>query len=337
MSGSFGIRTGAPFTGIELELIKEFLAYERLDYEEGIEYTVIMEDGNRIIGTGSCQGNVMKCFAIAKDCQGMGVLSQIIMSLVYYLVQRGISHYFIFTKPKNRKIFEDMSFHELAMTEDVLLMENKKNGIQNFLRQLQKQSAQITNGVYEMAGNNGAVVANCNPFTLGHKYLMETAAVQCEWLNVFILSQNNQMFSEQERFQMVREGTSHIPNIIIYKASDYLISPATFPTYFMKDREQPGKANYILDLTIFCKHIVPALGIKKRFAGTEPYCKITGQYNECMRLFLPRNGVEFIEIERLRQERTAISATNVRKKLSCKELDGIKDLVPASIVRYLER
>lgn len=172
----------------------------------------------------------------------------------------------------------------------------------------------------------GAIVANCNPFTNGHKYLMETAAALVDTLHVFVVSEDASDFPFSLRYEMVKRGTAHIKNLILHQSGDYMISHSTFPTYFIKDMAKAKDVNVELDLTLFGKRIAPALDIKKRFVGTEPYCEVTGAYNEAMKRILPRFGIEVIEIER----KGGISASKVREAMKNGDINLIKRLVPGS-------
>ena len=40
----------------------------------------------------------------------------------------------------------------------------------------------------------GAVVMNCNPLTLGHRYLIEQALKQCDYLMIFVVQEDKSFF-----------------------------------------------------------------------------------------------------------------------------------------------
>lgn len=42
----------------------------------------------------------------------------------------------LFTKPDNKEMFEDMGFYTVLMTDQVLFMENKRNGFEEFIKRL---------------------------------------------------------------------------------------------------------------------------------------------------------------------------------------------------------
>ena len=293
-----------------------------LRYEGGADYTVFLTDeDDRLLGTGSLSGNVLKYIAVDDSLQGEGGAAAIVSRLVQHAYLSGRRKLFLFTKPNNEYLFRSLGFFPLAQTNSVLFMENSRRGLKNYLDSLERGS-----------GVQGAVVANCNPFTLGHLYLMERAAAEVDALHVFVVSEDRSFFPFGERFELVKKGTAHIKNLILHESGDYLISYATFPTYFMKDGTNTVRANAELDLTLFGERIAPALGITKRFVGTEPFSPLTREYNELMKRILPGYGVEVVELERT----GGISATKVRKAIKEGDLDTIETLVPGSTFEHIK-
>ncbi len=322
--------SGAPFTGRKQKKLREFLASMQLRYDEGIEYTVNMvTPEGEIAATGSLQNNVLKCIAVDDRFQGMGLSSRVVTLLMNRAMEEGHSHLFVFTKPKNIAMFSDLGFYPIIKTEDVLFMENVRDGIIKYVRSLERPT--------EQKKNIGAIVANCNPFTNGHRYLIETAATQCEVLHLFVLSEDRSAFPAEVRYRLVKEGIASIgaDNIILHKTSDYLISSAVFPIYFIKEEKRAEQINCELDLRIFAEYFAKELGITKRFVGTEPFCPVTSAYNREMKAILSQYGIEVVEIERKKQDKIAISASRVRECMARGDYREIEKMVPPSTMRYL--
>ena len=318
---------GEPFTGRKRRKLTEFLQKSELDYDEQIEYTVNLVDGEgNIVATGSIHQNVLKCIAVSDKHQGLGLSARIVTLLMNYAMEKGREHLFLFTKPKNLLMFSDLGFYKIIQTGDILLMENTKDGIKNYVKNLSRP---------ENSGTVGAIVANCNPFTLGHRYLIEQAASQCDTLHLFILSEDKSAFSAAVRYRLVQEGVSDLANVQLHHSSDYLISSAVFPTYFIKDKAKAADANCELDIRIFCEFFAKELGVSKRFVGNEPFCQVTSAYNSAMRRLLPEYGIEFIELPRKESGDTPISASFVRKCMANGDYDIIKTIVPPSTYAYI--
>jgi [citrate (pro-3S)-lyase] ligase len=174
---------------------------------------------------------------------------------------------------------------------------------------------------------------NANPFTLGHRYLIETAARECDRLYVFVPSEDRSCFSAADRMEMVRLGTSDLQNVTVLPTGPYLISSATFPTYFLKENASPSDVQCRLDTAIFTKHYAPRLSITRRYVGTEPHCPVTKSYNRVMAQLLPAAGITFIEVPRLEMQNAPISASSVRELLT--QHKDIRFLVPDSTYQYL--
>ena len=307
---------GRPFTGRTLERLKKFLASLGLLYDDGVEMSVCAcDDDGEIVATASRQGPVLKCVGVSPDHQGEGLAASVVSETVTDAISAGLSHLFVFTKPSNRQIFDDLGFFPIVETTDVLFMENRRDGVKRFVEAIERPGC---------VGTVGAVVANCNPFTKGHRYLMETAASQCDFLHVFVLSAEKSLFPASLRFEMVKRGTSHLKNVAVHPTGDYLISAATFPDYFLKDRARVDDVKCELDLAIFARCFARPLGITRRFVGTEPLSPVTALYNETMKKLLPSLGVEVTEVPRVEAGGAPVSATRVRELLAKEGPDAIE-------------
>lgn len=327
---------GEPFIGKKLEELKLFLSTQNLKYDDKIQYTCNLIDENySIIGTGSLDHNVIKCIAIAEKYQGLGLLARIMTNLTVKAYQQDNKHLFLYTKPDNTKMFSDFGFYEIAKTEDVLLMENYKNGIADYVKEVREQT--VNKFGMDNQQMHGAIIMNCNPFTLGHRYLIENSTRMCDILHIFVVSNDVSMFSTKARFKLVYEGTKDLDNVILHETKDYLISPATFPTYFIKDKAREEEINCRLDIEVFKRYIIDTLDIKMRFVGTEPNCRITAFYNQQLKKYMNQYGVTLVEIERKKMNDTAISASLVRRLMEEKKFELIKDLVPPSTFEYITR
>ena len=177
----------------------------------------------------------------------------------------------------------------------------------------------------------GVVVMNCNPFTLGHRYLIEQAAKQVERLYVMVVREDCSLFAYTERKAMVEQGVADIENVNVIDGSDYAISRATFPTYFLKRLDDAADTQMLLDLDLFRRHIAPALGATVRFVGTEPTDQLTRRYNQLMHETLK----DVREIDRLEKDGNAVSASRVRKAMEEGDMNTIRQLVPPTTLPYI--
>lgn len=184
-------------------------------------------------------------------------------------------------------------------------------------------------------GLAGCIVMNCNPFTLGHRYLIETAARETDVLYIFVVEEDQSYFSFQDRLKLVREGVQDLDNVVVMASGRFVLSADTFSEYFHKEDAAAGKADVSKDLFLFGQYIAPCLNIRKRFAGEEPFDRVTRQYNEGMKEILPQFGVELVEIPRKQAGGEVISASKVRKYLREGDYQKIKDMVPECTYRFL--
>lgn len=181
----------------------------------------------------------------------------------------------------------------------------------------------------------GSIVMNCNPFTLGHRYLIEYAAAQVDQLYIFVVEEDKSIFPFSDRIELVRKGTKDLQNVTVLPSGKFIISQRTFAAYSNKAELQDQEIDASMDVEIFGQTIAPALGITVRFAGEEPLDNVTRQYNDTMKRILPRYGVEFKVIPRKESGGRVISASRVRKLLEEKDFAEISKLVPDTTLDYL--
>ncbi len=297
-----------------------------LTHDRQADTILLVWENDALIATGSRLGNLLKCIAVDSSHQGQDLTATVLTHLRQDALQAGHRHLFLYTKPRNKYLFSSLFFYPIAQTDSVLLMENKPDGIGEFLDSLP---------VVPTNGTVGATVMNCNPFTRGHRYLIETAARDCARLYVFVLSEDKSHFRAEDRMAMVKAGTADIPNVTVLPTGPYLISAATFPTYFLKEQAQIQDAQCELDVAVFAKYYAPKFGITRRYVGTEPFCGVTAQYNSALERFLPAHGITLCQIPRLETGSVPISASAVRELLAAGDREAIASLVPQSTYDYL--
>jgi len=310
-----------------LEKLRLFLKSCDLDYDEAIAFTAALMEDDEIIASGSLDGMTLKCIAVSASHQGEDLASQIMTALLREAAVRGLKHLMLYTKPRNQYMFRSFGFHPVIRTADCLMMENKRGGLEDFLAELDKPA--------DDQKPVGCIVANCNPFTKGHRYLIETASEECAHVHLFVLSEDRSMFSAEDRLAMVKAGCADLRNVLIHPTGPYMVSSATFPSYFIKDKAKVDDIHCELDVRLFGERIAPALGITRRYAGTEPNCLVTNHYNEQMKRLLPEYGVELIEIERKTAGGEAVSASRARKLLADKNFAALEALLPESSLNYI--
>lgn len=308
--------------------VDALLAQEGISRDKNLDYTCgIYDEDFRVIATGSCFGNTLRCFAVDHSHQGEGLLNEIISHLIDYQAGRGNIRLFLYTKPGTAKFFGDLGFYEIARVPDRLVfMENRRDGFSAYLSALEKDKKD---------GVSAAIVMNANPFTLGHQYLAEQAAAQCDALHLFVVSEDASLIPAAVRKRLVREGVGHLPNVILHDCGPYMISSATFPSYFLKDSDTVIESQARLDVQIFLR-IAATLGITARYVGEEPTSQVTGLYNRVMADTLPRAGIACHILPRKALEGRPISASTVRQAIKTGDDALLRALVPQTTWDWLQ-
>lgn len=337
-----------------LAQVDALLSREGLQRDANLDYTCAMYDRDcHIIATGSCFGNTLRCLAVSSSHQGEGLLNEILTHLIDIQYERGNIRLFLYTKIKSARFFEDLGFYEIARVDDALVfMENRKNGFADYLKGLVRTTDTVLYDLVKGAGadaspdisssysakstkKTGALVMNANPFTLGHQYLAEKAASHCDLLHLFLVSEDTSLIPFSVRKKLVLDGVSHLPNIICHDSGPYIISNATFPSYFLKDEEIVIKSHAKLDLAVFTQ-IAKALSITSRYVGEEPYSQVTSIYNQIMASELPSVGIDCIIVPRKEADGSPISASRVRQLLKDRNFEALDKLVPKSTLDYFK-
>lgn len=334
--------------------VEAFLTANGLRLAPLDRYVVVTrdEDGDEILAGGGLDGNVIKCVAVSESARSEGLMNILVSRLIAIAREEGRESVKAFTKPENEGIFKSLGFALIASSPNAILMENGRGGLPEYRKYLESLAR---------PGRNGAIVMNANPFTKGHRYLVEQAASQVDNLYVIVVKEDRSRFPYVERKAMIEAGCAGLDNVVVCEGSDYAISAATFPTYFLKKLDDATDTQIALDLDLFVNHIAKPLGVTVRFAGSEPEDALTRRYNELMAEILPgtsvavvrqahqpdpelvkgsalrqaRRPIDFVEIPRLEQNGNPISATSLRRALDKGNLKEAMEYIPKSTVPYL--
>lgn len=355
--GEYTISQIRPGDRRALRQMDELLKKEGIERDKNLDYSIgLFDEDYELAATGSCFSNTLRCLAVSSDHQGEGLLNQVISHLMEYQYGRGNTSLFLYTKCSTAKFFGDLGFHEIARVDGkVVFMENRRNGFSEYLNWLKKETAD--SGVSAFAADSalpgstlsgstlsdgilsdgtksriGAVIMNANPFTLGHRYLLEQASAQVDLLHVFVVSEDVSLVPLSVRERLVREGSADLKNIVYHLTGPYMISNATFPSYFLKDSDTVIRSHAKLDIQVFTQ-IAQALGITDRFVGEEPFSQVTGIYNQVMEE-LGLAGIRCTVIPRKADADGAISASQVRTLIKDGDWKALCGKVPPCTFRY---
>ena len=324
---------------IEMFLQTNGLRYDDVDYYAAI----VDESSDEMIAGGGLKGSVIKCVAVSDGHKGEAVANVIVSHLIAKANAEGCQCVKLYTKPDNRQLFESLSFRLIAESPNAILMETGVGGIEKYSEELRVKSEELRVKSEELKNDEsvvsnarkpiGVIVMNANPFTLGHRFLVEQSSELVERLYVVVVREDCSMFSYNERKAMVSQGVRDIGNVVVVDGSDYAVSAATFPTYFLKQLSDATDTQIILDLDLYRRRIAPALGATIRFFGSEPTDPLTRRYNELMHQQLGEEHVH--EIQRKQQEGSAISASRVRKAMMEGCIWDAIQLVPPTTIPYI--
>lgn len=312
----------------EREALRPLLTAAGLRLPDGLDYMAAIQTADGFAACGGTRGDVIEGVAVDGRYRGEGLLGTLMTHLVGRMLGLGHDNIFLFTKPANRSVFEPFGFRAVAATQDALLMERRRDGAAAYI-------ASIPRVLPGGKDRIGAVVLNGNPFTNGHRHLLMHAAARCAAVYAFVVESERTWTPFAERIRLAKAGCAGLANVLVVRGGPYIISPATFPTYFLKEDSDAAAIHACLDAAVFAERIAPALSISARFVGEEPLDPMTRSYNRALHETLPARGIAVEEIPRLLHGGEPVSASRVRALAERGAFDQIGPLVPQATLDYL--
>ena len=291
------------------------------DYRVGI-----WDAQDELAATGALVGDMLQMIAVDPVYQGENLAAKVVTALVREASRRGTGCVYMIAKRQSAAQFEALGFKPVAVTSAAVLLEWGSGGIGAFCKTLES---------YRSEQRTGCIVMNANPFTKGHRYLVEQACAVCERVIVLAVEEDRSEFPFDVRLALIREGVSDLPQVTVLPGSRYVISSLTFPAYFVRDAAK-SLAESEMDAVLFGQYIAPALGVTDRFVGTEPLSASTAVYNDTLARLLPQYGVALHVIDRAAQDGNPVSASAVRAAIAENDREAALALVPETTGAWLE-
>lgn len=283
----------------------KFLAGVGLELDPGLDYLAgVYDSDDRLVGCGGLQDHTIKCLALSEELRGQNVASTLVSHLYSLARNSGAPYVTVFTKPENREMFRSLGFHLIGEAPKAVMMQSSRKGLDDYVAHLRS---------LPRGKRNGVIVMNANPLTRGHIYLIRQAAAECDCLTVIPVADNPAtLYPYVTRRSILLQACSEFHNVTVAEGSEYAVSASTFPSYFLKEKNDASLTHIALDLDIFSRHIAPALDASVRFVGSEPLDPLTALYNDGMLSQLPSRGVEVKVVDRLMEDGEPVSASRVR-------------------------
>lgn len=313
------------------EAMRALLGSQGLGLDRHLDVSLgLFDDDGALVATGSFYKNTLRCLAVDSAWQGEGLLARVVSPLIREMNLRGEHHLFVYTRKDAAPSIAPLGFWPVAETSQIVFMENQRRGFDRYLDGLRADGPEMG-----AAPGAGAVVMNANPFTLGHLHLVEQALRRCGSLHLFIVREDVSAFPYAVREKLIRAGTAHLSGIRYHSTGPYLVSSATFPSYFIRESDALTLAHARIDAQVFLR-IARALGITHRFLGEEPFSPATALYNRALSEALPPAGIRLRIIPRKESAPgVPISATRVRELMRQGNTQAAKALVPPSTYGFL--
>ncbi|AEF84236.1 [citrate (pro-3S)-lyase] ligase [Treponema primitia ZAS-2] len=343
-------------------VLEKLLASFDLTLPEDTDDNLGLYENGALLGCGFLKGNMIQCLAIDKSRQREGLSAVLVTALIKLAAARGIHYLRVITKPSMAPLLSGLGLQKVADASPyAVFLEFGRPGSAERMAHFRALAAEVpfTAGKQEctVAGKQGAelpaageqgcaefpsagkqgascLVMNCNPFTLGHRWLIEQASRENPWVWVLAVEEDRSLFPFKDRLHLMEAGTGDLKNVRVIPGGEYVISSLTFPAYFTRNADL-ASAQGALDAAVFAALIAPALGVRRRYVGTEPLSLSTELYNQALRERLPQAGIELVELDRISRGGRVVSASAVREGIVKGDWDLVRDMVPDTTWEYL--
>ena len=193
-------------SGIPAFLTKMNLTYNRY----GVDYCIgaYHSDTNELLGTASLSGHVIHNIAVNPVYQKQGLTTALLSAIMSYGTSKHIFYFQLFTKPQNISLFCNAGFRLVEEASPyVALLEFGQQTPESWCRRIIRENNLSSTDSY------AAIVMNCNPYTLGHKYLIEQAAAIEQNVLIFVVEENRSMLPFADRYRLMQEDLQNHPQI----------------------------------------------------------------------------------------------------------------------------
>lgn len=304
--------------------VQALLEAQGLSYEQNVDETALLYDDVGLLATASYAANVIKMVAVRQGEEGQDHMAKVLTALIKRLSKANHSHTFLYTRPGQEHYFKPYGYQTILSTSSVAFME-RGGSIREFLSE---QAASLPN-----ASNVGCVVINANPLTLGHAHLIDTLAANHDLGLTFVVAEDHSVFPFTLRDRLVRAYAERYSHLVVLSTGPYLVSKASFPSYFLNEDTLHASAHASLDVALYQTFFMPYFNLQARYVGEEPFSPTTAHYNRVMKEALNEH---LTIIPRKTHQHEPISASKVRALLRDDRLEEACALVPKEVAEYLK-
>lgn len=303
----------------------EFLLSQRgLKYEDNVDYTIGLYDNQKIVATGSLCKNVIKMIAVAKDYQGENLTTIVMTNLTQQLAAQKIDKYFLYTTPNNKDFFMRFSLSLVYENKEIVMLENVVSPIEEQLLAIKKN-------IPTSSGTTAALVMKCNPTTLSHLLLIETCSLKHDQVIVFLV-EDDTILPYDIRKKILEKTTKTLKNVYIVPGTKYIISPNSFPTYFLKDAASALRIYMELDIAIFNRYFMRIFQIDFRYVAATAKILQADTYIQTMEKIIED---KLIIVPPLYKGGVITTTSEIRRLARQKKFSLIKHLIPQVTYDFL--
>jgi hypothetical protein len=182
---------------------------------------------------------------------------------------------------------------------------------------------------------------SCNPFTSGHRHLVEVGSKLFDYFVVFLMQEGiNLVFDKTECENLARIGVEDLENVIVVPMSDVF----SYQTYWAEyndvalrhSKNLVGLNTYEL-LNIVGKAF-KRINVQHFLCGIETNDNITHQHIVQAKTVFPQNDINVITIPRKKMANNmlSISGTQCREYLKTQQYDKLNGFLQPQVLKYIQ-
>lgn len=168
-----------------------------------------------------------------------------------------------------------------------------------------------------------------NPFTNGHRYLVETASRESDHVFILTVMEDSGIFSFGERYAMAVDAVSDLDNVTVIPSGQFIGNVSNFHAYFVQVYEGDTIEQARSHAEAFAS-IASLLHVKRRYLGEEPDDPVADEINkQCVRI-LPEHDIQPVILKRKDQNGRIVSGSVIRE-LAEKDAEELRQFVPSAV------
>ena len=312
------------------------LAANDLALDEQVEVFVVCRQQGRIVACAGLDHATIKCVAVAADLRGEALSLKLGSEVVKLAAERGQFHLFLYSAPAQSGIFPRLGVLSAGRGSGTGRPDGEQPGRDPEILRRPAQAAPAWRedrqhrDERQSRSRSGTAIWSSRP---------PPPATGCMCSSSGRMRRCSPMTTASRSW---RRGSGHIANVTLHPGSDYIISRATFPGYFLKEikdhrsqlgGDRPAPVSPTTSRRRSASRTAMSAPSRSMWSPTAT-TKTCG--TGCSRPNAAAAAITVVELPRTTDRRKAHFRHRGQALLARRDFATIKELVPATTLQFLE-